>query len=71
VSDLTLGTRAADALAKAGVVTVGQIMDRLNQGEDKLLEIDGFGRKALIDLKKRLRQLGYEVPESAEETSAA
>ena len=24
--------------------------------------MDGFGRKSLADLKKRLRQLGYELP---------
>ena len=36
-------------------------------GESALLEIDGFGRKSLADLKKRLRQIGYELPEAMEE----
>jgi large subunit ribosomal protein L31 len=36
-------------------------------GEASLLSIEGFGRKSLADLKKRLRQLGYQLPEAAEE----
>jgi large subunit ribosomal protein L31 len=42
-------------------------LEKLAQGgEQALLDIDGFGRKSLADLKKRLRQLGYELPEAAE-----
>ena len=32
-----------------------------------MLDISGFGRKSLIDLKKALRQLGYKIPDAAEE----
>jgi len=67
VADLNLGTRATDALANAGITKVGQIMDKLTEGEASLLAVEGFGRKSLADLKKRLRSLGYELPESAEE----
>ena len=67
VSDLSLGTRATEALANAGITKVGQIMEKLNEGEATLLAVEGFGRKSLADLKKRLRSLGYELPESAEE----
>jgi large subunit ribosomal protein L31 len=67
VADLGLGTRPTDVLAKAGITMVGQILEKLNEGEGALLAIDGFGRKSLIDLKKRLRQLGYDLPAAAEE----
>jgi large subunit ribosomal protein L31 len=67
ISELELGTRASEALAKAEIVNVGQALDKLSQGEVALLAIDGFGRKSLADLKKRLRQFGYELPEAAEE----
>ena len=67
VQELDLGTRATDALVKSGVLNTGQILERLAQGEDKLLAIDGFGRKSLADLKKRLRQLGYELPQSPDQ----
>ena len=66
IADLGLGTRPTDVLATAGITTVGQVMDRLAAGDDAVLAIDGFGRKSLIDLKKRLRQLGYQVPETTE-----
>jgi len=43
------------------------VLQKLAQGEAALLEIDGFGRKSIIDLKKRLRQLGYDLPTAATE----
>lgn len=69
VADLGLGNRPSEALIKAGLTTVGQILEKLTAGESSLLEVEGFGRKSLIDLKKRLRQLGYQLPSAAEEIS--
>jgi large subunit ribosomal protein L31 len=71
VAELGLPTRATDALIKAGIATVGQALERLAQGESSMLEIEGFGRKSLIDLKKSLRNLGYELPVAPEEAAAA
>jgi large subunit ribosomal protein L31 len=67
ITELELGTRATDSLAKAEVTNVGQVLEMLETGEASLLAIEGFGRKSLADLKKRLRQLGYELPEAAQE----
>ena len=67
VAELGLGTRATEALAKAKIANVGDILAKLTEGEAALLAIEGFGRKSLIDLKKALRQLGYELPAAAEE----
>ncbi|MEM5775650.1 MAG: DNA-directed RNA polymerase subunit alpha C-terminal domain-containing protein [Anaerolineaceae bacterium] len=69
VAELNLGTRPTDALVKAGITTIGQVLERLAGGDDKLLEVEGFGRKSLIDAKKRMRQLGYELPASEEVTA--
>ncbi|NMB69324.1 MAG: 50S ribosomal protein L31 [Chloroflexi bacterium] len=69
VADLGLGARPTDALVKAGLTTIGQVLDRLSGGDEKLLEVEGFGRKSLIDAKKRMRQLGYDLP-AAEEATA-
>ena len=66
ISELDLPKRAVDALAADGVVTVGEALERLEAGESGLLDIAGFGRKSLIDLKKQIRQLGYEIPEAAD-----
>ncbi len=63
ISELELGTRPTEVLEKAGITKAGEVLEKLNEGEQTLLDIPGFGRKSLIDLKKRLRQLGYTVPE--------
>jgi len=63
IVEFEIGTRATEALAKAGIVNAGQVLDRLALGDDALLAVDGFGRKSLADLKKRMRQFGYTLPE--------
>jgi large subunit ribosomal protein L31 len=70
VAELELGSRPTESLAKAGITTVGQVLEKLQGGDAALLEIDGFGRKSLIDIKKRIRALGYEIPTPAEEPAA-
>ena len=69
LAEAELGPRPTAALAKAGINTVGEFLAKLNQGEDVILAVDGFGRKALIDSKKKLRALGYEVPGVVEEAA--
>jgi large subunit ribosomal protein L31 len=68
VADLGMGTRPTESLTKAGLVNVGQILAKMAEGEQAMLDIDGFGRKSLIDLKKKLRSLGYGLPATASET---
>lgn len=67
IAELELGTRATESLAKAGITKVGEALDKLMLGDEALLSVEGFGRKSLADLKKRLRSLGYEIPEPGEE----
>jgi len=67
IEELDLGKRATDAFAEAGISSVGHILERFENGETAILDISGIGRKTLIDLKKKLRQLGYTLPEAAEE----
>ncbi len=67
ITELGLGSRAIEALTKANLTKVGQVMELLENGEAGILAVDGFGRKSLADLKKRLRQFGYELPEAAQE----
>jgi len=69
LSALELGTRAESVLTKAGIETAGQALERLQQGEAALLAIDGFGRKSLADLKRKLRGRGFQLPEAVEEPS--
>jgi large subunit ribosomal protein L31 len=71
ITELELSTRATDALAKAGITQANQLLKKLAEGDAAALAIEGFGQKSLIDAKKKLRALGYELPEApAPETSA-
>ena len=70
IAELELGTRPTSALDRAGIKEVGQFLSLLGEGEEKVLSVEGFGRKSLIDIKKKLRSLGYQLPET-EETPAA
>ena len=67
VKEIGLPARATEALEKAGLTNVGQVLTKLAEGEAALLAIEGFGRKSLIDMKKNLRQMGYTLPTAAEE----
>ena len=58
IEEMELQKRAENALKEAGFTTVGDIYERLQQGEDALLAVQGVGQKALIDIKKFLRSEG-------------
>lgn len=67
VSELELGTRYESALEEAGITTVADILRVLEEGgDDALTEVKGIGAKTLIDIKKGLRSLGFELPVGAE-----
>ena len=65
ISELELSDRATNALIKAGIKNIPQFLEKLSEGEEAMLAIDGFGRKPLIDAKKKLKMLGFDVPEAA------
>ncbi|MGA7192033.1 MAG: DNA-directed RNA polymerase subunit alpha C-terminal domain-containing protein [Anaerolineales bacterium] len=71
IAELELSPRAAEALAKAGIVEVNQLLKKLSEGEAAVLAIEGFGQKSLIDAKKKLRALGYELPETSAADASA
>jgi len=61
IDELGLATRATEALKKAGIDTVGKLMDKLGEGDEAALAISGFGQSSLTSAKKKLRALGFEV----------
>ncbi len=63
MTDLGLAKRHLNIFIDQGIEEVGQFMERLEQGDSAILEIPGIGRKALADVKRELRTLGYELPE--------
>jgi large subunit ribosomal protein L31 len=65
IADLGLPTRATEALKAGGIENVGQFLEKLAQGNDAVLATPGFGQASLTAAKKKLRSLGYELPEAA------
>ncbi len=66
ISELELSDRATNALIKNGIKNVPQFLAKLAEGEEALLAIEGFGRKPLVDAKKKLKAFGYELPAAPE-----
>ena len=65
IEELALSSRAIDALKKSGIENFGQFLERLNDGNEAVLAIPGFGQASLTAAKKKLRSLGYEIPAAA------
>jgi large subunit ribosomal protein L31 len=70
IDDLGLAPRAVDALKKAGILTLGQTLERLGEGDASFLAIPGIGQSALTTTKKKLRALGFELSETAKAEKA-
>ena len=65
IAELGLTSRAVEALRKAGIENVGQFLEKLNDGNEAILAVPGFGQASLTAAKKKLRSLGYEIPAAA------
>lgn len=69
ITEIELDKRYINVLVDNGIEVIGDLMARWDEGgDDAILAISGIGRKVLADLKKALRNRGYEVPEYEEET---
>lgn len=64
---LNLGGRINNVLIDAGLTTISDVLDRLEDGDEVMLEISGFGEKSLEDLKHALVIQGYEIPLPSDE----
>jgi large subunit ribosomal protein L31 len=65
VAELGLSARATDALVKVGIETLGQLAAKIGEGDAAVLAIPSFAQSNLTTAKKKLRALGYELPEAA------
>lgn len=62
IAELGLNTRFENILSEAGINTVQDVLNVLNdEGDEGILNISGLGNQALLDIKKSLRQQGHDV----------
>jgi DNA-directed RNA polymerase subunit alpha len=59
IEELELTVRAYNCLKRAGITKVGEVLERLQKGEDEILAIRNFGRKSLHELVEKLNNKGY------------
>jgi DNA-directed RNA polymerase subunit alpha len=59
IEELELTVRAYNCLKRAGITKVGEILRRMEKGEEEMLAIRNFGKKSLDELVDRLREKGY------------
>jgi DNA-directed RNA polymerase subunit alpha len=59
IEELELTVRAYNCLKRAGITKVGEVLERLQKGEDEILAIRNFGRKSLHELVEKLDSKGY------------
>jgi len=71
VDDLGVSPRATDALKKAGILTIGQFIAKLAEGDAALLKINGFAQSSMTQAKKKLRSLGFDLPAAPAEEKPA
>ena len=67
ITELELGSRTEGKYIKAGIKVVGDALALLAEGDDKILDIDGIGRKTLADLKRALSRAGFKLPQGEDE----
>jgi DNA-directed RNA polymerase subunit alpha len=59
VEELELSVRAYNCLKRAGITKVGEVLERLEKGEEEILAIRNFGRKSLTELVEKLGNKGF------------
>lgn len=59
IEELELSVRAYNCLKRAGITKVGEVLEKLEKGEEEILAIRNFGRKSLTELVEKLDAKGY------------
>jgi len=59
IENLDLTVRVFNSLKRTGVVTVGDVLELLDKGEDAILAIRNFGEKSLVELKEKMIEKGF------------
>jgi len=66
VEDLDLNVRVYNCLKRTGITNVGEVLERLEKGDEEMMGIRNFGPKSLVELKEKLRTMGLLLTEEEE-----
>jgi DNA-directed RNA polymerase subunit alpha len=59
IENLDLSVRVFNSLKRTGIVTVGEVLDLLEKGDEAVMSIRNFGEKSLDELRLKMREKGY------------
>lgn len=68
IENLDLSVRVFNSLKRAGITTVGEVMELLDKGHDAVMSIRNFGDKSMDELVEKMQEKGY-MPEGAKAPS--
>jgi DNA-directed RNA polymerase subunit alpha len=67
IEDLGLNVRVYNCLKRTGITNVGEVLEKLEKGEEEMMAIRNFGPKSLFELKEKLQDSGLLWTEEEEE----
>ena len=59
IEELELTVRAYNCLKRAGITKVGEVLKKMEKGEEEMLSIRNFGKKSLDELVDKLSEKSY------------
>jgi len=59
IENLDLSVRVFNSLKRAGIITVGEVLELLEKGEDAIMSIRNFGEKSMDELVLQMTEKGY------------
>jgi DNA-directed RNA polymerase subunit alpha len=59
IENLDLSVRVFNSLKRAGITTVGEVMELLDKGHDAVMSIRNFGDKSMDELVEKMQEKGY------------
>jgi DNA-directed RNA polymerase subunit alpha len=59
VESLDLSVRVFNSLKRTGIITVGDVLELLEKGDQAVMSIRNFGEKSLDELRIKMREKGY------------
>ena len=66
LSEIDLSSRVLNLLTEARFDNAGKVMEQLELDEDKILGLQGFGPKAMVELRTNLQEYEFPVVEEVE-----
>jgi len=59
VESLDLSVRVFNSLKRTGIITVGDVLELLEKGDQAVMSIRNFGEKSLDELRAKMQEKGY------------